>query len=83
MILGSSKGTDWASDRRMWMEFFCRKRGERHGGLVARIIYEENIVSVIGRACLMEYGFKCRWWARCNYLCEKFGMRELVDLLWL
>ena len=48
-----------------------------------RIVYEESLVSDIGRACLMEVGYKSRWWARCNHVCEKFGLWELVNLLWL
>ena len=43
-----------------------------------RIVYEESMVSDIGRACLKKIGFKSRWWARCNHLCEKFGQMELV-----
>ena len=38
-------------------------------------------VSDIGRACLMEVGYKSRWWARCNHVCDKIGLWELVNLL--
>ena len=31
--------------------------------------------------CVVEY--KSRWWARCNHVCDKFGLWELVNLLWL
>ena len=48
-----------------------------------RIVYEESLVSDIGRACLMEVGYRSRWWARCNHVCDKFGLWELVNLLWL
>ena len=48
-----------------------------------RIVYEERLVSDIGRACLMEVGYKSRWWARCNHVCDKFGLWEPVNLLWL
>ena len=49
-----------------------------------RIVYEESLVSDIGRVCLMEVGYKSRWWARCNHVCDKFGRCELVNLLlWL
>ena len=48
-----------------------------------RIVYEESLVSDIGRACLMEVGYKSRWWTRCNHVCNKFGLWELVNLLWL
>ena len=48
-----------------------------------RIVCEESMVSDIGRACLREIGYKSRWWERCNHMCEKLGLRELVDLLWL
>ena len=47
-----------------------------------RIVYEESLVSDIGRACLMEAGYKSRWWARYNHVCDKFGLWELVNLLW-
>ena len=46
-------------------------------------MYEESLVSDIGRACLMEVGHKSRWWARFNYVCDKFGLWEMVNLLWL
>ena len=39
-----------------------------------RIVYEESLLSDIGRACLMEIGYKSRWWARCNHVCNKFGL---------
>ena len=35
-----------------------------------RIVYEERLVSDIGRACPMEVGYKFRWWASCNHICE-------------
>ena len=46
-----------------------------------RIVYEESMVSDIGRACLMEVGYKSSWWARCNHVCDKFGLWEMVNLL--
>ena len=30
----------------------------------------------------MEIGYKSRWWVRCNHVCDKFGLWELVNLLW-
>ena len=47
-----------------------------------RIVYEESLVSDIGRAFLVEVEYKSRWWARCNHVCDKFGLWELVNLLW-
>ena len=29
-----------------------------------RVVFEENMVSEIGRACLSEIGCKSRWWSR-------------------
>ena len=46
------------------------------------IVYEERLVSDIGRACLMEVEYRSRWWARCNHMC-KFGLWEMLNLLWL
>ena len=31
----------------------------------------------------MEVGYKSRWWTRFNHVCDKFGLWELVNLLWL
>ena len=44
-----------------------------------RIVYEECLVSDIGRVYLMEIGYKSRWWGKCNNVCEKFGMWELLN----
>ena len=46
-------------------------------------MYEEGLVSDIGRTCMMEVGYKSRWWARCNHVCDKFGLWKLGNLLWL
>ena len=32
---------------------------------------------------MMQIGYKYRWWARCNHVCKKFGLWELLNLLWL
>ena len=53
------------------------------GDWLLRIVYEESLVSDIGRVCLMEVGYKYRWWARGNHVCDKFGLWELMNLLWL
>ena len=41
-----------------------------------RVVVEENLMSEIGRACLIETGCKSRWWARCRHICTK-----LVNLI--
>ena len=48
-----------------------------------KIVYKESMVSDIGRACHRDIGYKSRWCTRFSHLCEKFGLMELVDLLWL
>ena len=47
------------------------------------MVFEENLVSAIGRACFIEIGCKSRWWSRCRHKCIKFGLLELVNLIWL
>ena len=47
-----------------------------------RMVFEENLMSDIGRACLVEIGCKSRWWARCRHICSKFGLIDLVNLIW-
>ena len=48
-----------------------------------RVVFEENMVSEIGRACLIEVGCKSIWWSRCRHICSKFGLLELVNLMCL
>ena len=48
-----------------------------------RVLFEVNLTSEIGRACLVEIGCKSRWWGRCMHICSKFGLIELVNLIWL
>ena len=35
------------------------------------------------KKCMRKIIYKSRWCARCSHLGEKFGLMELVDLLWL
>ena len=44
-----------------------------------RVVFEENMVSEIGRACLIEIGCK----SRCRHICSKSGLLELVNLICL
>ena len=44
---------------------------------------EDNLVSEIGRACLIEIGCNSRVWSRCRRICSKFGLMELVNLICL
>ena len=37
----------------------------------------------LGRACLLEIWCKSGWWARCRHICNKFGLKELVNLICL
>ena len=46
-----------------------------------KVVFEEKLVSEIGRACLIELGCKSRWWSRCRHTCSKFGLFELVNLV--
>ena len=48
-----------------------------------KVVFEENLVFEIGRACLIELGCKSRWWSRCRHICSKFGLFELVNLICL
>ena len=48
-----------------------------------RVVFEENLMSEIGRACLVEIGCKSIWWACCRHICSTFGLIEWVNLIWL
>ena len=65
------------------MEFLSEREVKGTVEWLLKIVYKESMVSDIGRACLKKIGYKSRWCARCSDLCERFGLRALVDLLWL
>ena len=48
-----------------------------------RVVFEKNLLSKIGRACLIEIECKSRWWSRCRHISNRFGLMELVNLIWL
>ena len=48
-----------------------------------RVVFEDNLMSEIGRAYLIETGCKSRWWTRWGHICTKFGLIELVNLILL
>ena len=58
---------------------------EREANAMVKLDVErsENMVSEIGRACLIEIGCKSRWWSRCRHICSKSGLSELVNLICL
>ena len=64
-----------------WSTF--EEREEKMVKWMLKVVFEENLVSEIGRACLIELGCKSMWWSRCRYICSKFGLIELVNLIWL
>ena len=51
--------------------------------LMLKAEFEEHLVSEIGRECLIVLGCKSRWWSRCRHICSKYGLIELVNLIWL
>ena len=44
-----------------------------------RMVFEENMVSEIGRTCLIEIGCKSRWWSRCRHSYSKYVLLKLVN----
>ena len=38
-----------------------------------KVVLKENLVSEIGRACLIEIGCKSRWWSRCRHYVISLG----------
>ena len=43
-----------------------------------KVVFEENLVSEIRRACLIELGCKSRWWSRCRHImtCDVLEEKE-------
>ena len=48
-----------------------------------RIVFSENQIFDLGRACLLEIRCKSGWCARCRHICNKFGLKDLVNLICL
>ena len=66
-----------------WSTFEEREREREAKAMVKwmlKFVVEEKLVSEIERACLIELGYKSRWWSRCRYICSKFGLFELINL---
>ena len=81
MDMGSRKGKESTMRGESgWISFVEREMKGIVDWLL-RIVCEDSILSDMERACLREIGYKSIWWTRCNHLCEKFSLRELVYLL--
>ena len=65
------------------MEYFEEREAKVMVELTLQLVFEDNCMSEIKRACLIETGCKSRWWARCRHICTKFGLMELVNLILL
>ena len=50
---------NWIRGETGWSTF-----EERGAKSMLKVVLEENLVSEIGRACLIELGCKSRWWSR-------------------
>ena len=59
------------------------KRDKAIVKLMLKVVFEENMVSEIGKVCLTEIGCESRWWSRCRHICSKFGLLGLVNLICL
>ena len=46
-------------------------------------MFSENLMADLDRACLLEIGLKSGWWAWCRHICNKFVLKELVNLICL
>ena len=66
-----------------WLWDVGHVRNELIRGETGWTSFEENLVSEIGRACLIEIGCKSRWCSKCRHICSKFGPLELVNLICL
>ena len=44
-----------------------------------RLLFGENVVSEIGKACLLGVGLKSRWWKRVKDLCRNDGYERLEE----
>ena len=48
-----------------------------------RIVFDNSVLSEIGRACLIEIGGRSRWWARMRHICTREKFNDLVNLICL
>ena len=57
---------------------FAEREGKGLVDWLVRIVYEESLLSDIGKSCQLEIEYMSRWWARCNHepVCEKFSLWE-------
>ena len=48
-----------------------------------RIVFDNSVISELGRACLIEIGGRSRWWARMRHICTREKFSDLVNLICL
>ena len=56
--------------------YFKDREAKKMASCLLRIVFSENQMSDLGRACLLEIGCKSGWWARCRHICNTFGLEE-------
>ena len=59
------------------------KREKPMASWLLRIVFSGNRMADLGSAYLLEIRCKSGWWAWCRHICNKFGLKELVNLICL
>ena len=68
---------------------FAEREAKAMASWLLRIVFGDNHICDLGRACLLEIGCKSGWWARCRSnllhicICNKFGLKDLLNLICL
>ena len=62
---------------------FQEREAKAMSGQLMRIVFDNSVISEIGRACLIEIGGRSRWWARMRHICTREKLSDLVNLICL
>ena len=59
------------------------REGKAMANWLPRIVFSENQMSDLGRACVLAIVCKSGCCTRCRHLCNKFALKDLVNLICL
>ena len=66
-----------------WSSFEEREAKAMANWLLRIVLYIVRSKCLIWGACHLESECKSGWWARCRHICNKFALKDLVNLICL
>ena len=59
---------------------FGEREAKAKTAVLSRIVFEDSLMSKVGRWSLKEIGGRSRWWRRVTHIAKEYGLREVTGL---